>query len=57
MKWPRGKYNGRRIVGIRVILALNVHKWHWKPYIGHYCGAIHWFCFLSWWEWEFSWKD
>jgi len=45
MKWPRGKYNGRRIVGVRVQVMLNIRYWdfhmRWnfgEPYI--ICGPI-----------------
>jgi hypothetical protein len=27
MKWPRGKYNGRRIVGFEIIIAIDVTNW------------------------------
>lgn len=27
MKWPRGRYNGRRIVGVRIIVALDIIDW------------------------------
>lgn len=28
LKWPRGRYNGKRIVGIRISLTVNVRRWH-----------------------------
>jgi hypothetical protein len=27
MKWPCGKYNGKRIVGIRVSLEIDLSQW------------------------------
>ena len=27
MKWPRGKFNGQRIVGIYVLAKLNILDW------------------------------
>lgn len=27
MNWPRGKYNGQRIVGFRLVIRLNVFRW------------------------------
>lgn len=30
MKWPRGKYNGWRIVGIDVHMKIDVLDWWWK---------------------------
>ena len=46
VKWPRGKYNGRRIVGVCVKFKLDLLKWYWKPIIsfGHMKYA-HWLCF------------
>jgi hypothetical protein len=29
MKWPRGKYNGRRIVGFDVRARLDLLVWSW----------------------------
>ena len=49
-RWPRGKYNGRRIVGISFKVVLDVTAWHWLPMIGHGHGMFHWLCFLSWTE-------
>lgn len=49
-RWPRGRYNGRRIIGFRVSFQIRLFYWNWKPIIGHYCGACHWLCFQSWWE-------
>lgn len=31
MKWPRGKYNGQRIVGFRISLTVNVEHPFWLP--------------------------
>ena len=30
MKWPRGKYNGRRIVGFRVNIRVTVDFWSFR---------------------------
>lgn len=49
MRWPRGKYNGSRIVGFDIHIRLDITEWYWKPIIGHYCGAFHWLCIRSWW--------
>lgn len=32
MKWPRGKYNNQRIVGIRIVLHVNLRWWNLKIY-------------------------
>ncbi len=50
MKWPVGKYNGRRIVGITFKIVLDVTEWRWIPTIGHDCGMFHWLCWRSWTE-------
>lgn len=46
MKWPTGKYNGRRIEGFKVSLALHVLHWFWKPVFGYNFGQPYfiWLC-------------
>lgn len=51
MRWPRGRYNGQRIVGVSFKIAIVVTTWRWVPWVGHYCGAFHWLCFRTWTEW------
>jgi hypothetical protein len=36
MKWPRGKYNGRRIVGFEVQVRFDLVSWGWSlpTYVG-----------------------
>jgi hypothetical protein len=29
MRWPRGRYNGQRIVGMEVKVRLDITSWHW----------------------------
>ena len=31
MRWPRGKYNGRRIEGFKVSLHLHLLRWYLIP--------------------------
>lgn len=31
MKWPRGKYNGKRIEGMKVSFSVRLLRWRWKP--------------------------
>lgn len=50
MKWPRGRYNGRRIVGVSFKFVLDITDWRWLPVIGHDCGMFHWLCWRSWTE-------
>lgn len=46
VKWPRGKYNGRRIVGVCVKFKLDLLKWYWKPIISlKHMKYAHWLCF------------
>ena len=48
MKWPRGRYNGRRIVGIEFYIVIDVTDWRWIPVIGHHVGMFHWLFWRSW---------
>lgn len=55
LRWPRGKYNGQRIVGIDVKLRINIRQWRLKPVTTwQYTGGIHWLCFMSWWNFNFE---
>lgn len=47
MRWPRGKYNGRRIEGFRVHFVLHVIDWYWKPLMqwNHGEPRFSWLCF------------
>lgn len=54
MRWPRGRYNGQRIVGVWFKISLNVTHWIWVPWVGHDCGAFHWLCFRTWTGWEYE---
>ena len=31
MKWPAGKYNGKKIDGAKLSIAVHVLRWYWKP--------------------------
>ena len=50
MKWPRGKYNGQRIVGFNVQVKLDVTYWTWRPVWLPFCHGLHWGCCLTWWN-------
>lgn len=56
MKWPRGKYNGRRIGGIEAKLKINILWWIWLPAFSNIGGQIyiHWLCFYSWWSFSYE---
>lgn len=45
IKWPRGKYNGQRIVGFEVMFRMRFDLWRWKPIKVKYQGLFHWLCF------------
>jgi hypothetical protein len=51
MRWPRGRYNGQRIVGVSFKISLDVMMWCWWPQVGLQCGAFHWLCFRTWTGW------
>lgn len=53
---PVGLWNGRRVVGVRLTLAVS-WDWRWRPVVGLNCGAFHWGCVRSWWEWDFDWFE
>jgi|GEM_PF-3858076 len=46
MKWPRGRYNGSRIVGLRFRVVIDVTYWHWWPQYLRYANAVRWLCVL-----------
>lgn len=47
MKWPRGRYNGKRIVGFEFHVYLDVTMWYWRPRFAGYVGGVHWLCFRT----------
>jgi len=53
MRWPRGRYNGRRFAGIEIKLEINVLWWYWLPILrlSYIHGSyFHWLCFHVWWD-------
>ncbi len=46
-RWPRGRYNGRRITGFTLRLRVDVAYWRWLPRVewgfGH--PMLNWLCF------------
>ncbi len=57
MKWPRGKYNDKRIVGIGLTLDIFINYWrvefHWK--IG--CRYIHIGPIIMRFEWNYDFRE
>lgn len=47
MRWPRGKYNGKRIDGFYVSLQLHLLYWQWRPLFQRNWGEPYfiWLCF------------
>lgn len=46
MKWPRGKYNGQRIVGIEIRMKIDILEWWWELRYRHgtqriFMGPVH----------------
>ena len=33
IRWPRGKYNGRRIDGFELQFSMHLLRFRWKPFI------------------------
>jgi hypothetical protein len=48
MKWPRGKYNGERIVGFEFKFQMDVTDWAWIPRSPKYSHCLNWLCFRIW---------
>ena len=59
MRWPKGRYNGRRIIGIEFKIAIDITDWRWLPVIGHHAGMFHWLFWRSWtgWTYESFWRE
>jgi hypothetical protein len=55
-RWPRGRYNGQRIVGFSVKFKCDVTVWRWIPMIriGELFKCCHWLCFYVWFEDEYA---
>jgi len=54
MKWPRGKYCGRRIVGARMVIIIDVTQWEWMPIYVRGVGGLHWLCLRTFWQREYE---
>lgn len=48
IRWPRGKYNGRRIVGFSVKFRVNLTMWRPLPLMRWNFGELMaaWLCFV-----------
>lgn len=56
MRWPRGRYNGARIIGVdmKVVLDITSWGWRWLPRNG-YCGRYG--PLRVWCGWAYSFDD
>lgn len=54
MRWPRGRWNGLRIVGFRFKVCVRTDQWEWWPIYVPLCGGLHWLCVYTWTEWEYE---
>ncbi len=52
--WPRGKYNGQRIIGIDVRFRIRVDRWYWRPKYYKYVYGLAWGCFILNWGWTYE---
>lgn len=47
LAWPRGRYNGQRIVGVSFKITCDITYWIWLPKFIRYSGGLHWLCFRT----------
>lgn len=45
IKWPREKFNGKKIVGFEIGFRFRIGMWNWKPHTVKHFGLFHWLCF------------
>ena len=48
MRWPRGRYNGQRIVGLEFKVKLDLTDWTFVPRAIRYAHCLHWLCVRVW---------
>jgi hypothetical protein len=53
-RWPRGRYNGRRIVGVELKIIIDLSYWYWKPVQVKYGGGDHWLYFRTFIQWSYD---
>jgi hypothetical protein len=46
IRWPRGRFNGRRIVGLTGKVSIDLSWWNWRPCIAwnHGNPYLLWLC-------------
>lgn len=56
IRWPRGRYNGQRIVGGSAKVRVNVLVWRWLPWARWNFGnpTLGWLCVVVHFEGEYE---
>jgi hypothetical protein len=54
LRWPRGRYNGRRIMGASIKFKFSVKWFEWWPKWIRYAHCFRWLWFYVWMEWEYE---
>lgn len=52
--WPRGRYNGKRIVGASIEFRFSLQWFTWRPMHPKYSDCFHWLWFYVWIRWEYE---
>jgi hypothetical protein len=55
MKWPKGKYNGQKIIGVCIKTRVIVNYWGFKVQLNKYLKFIHIGPVLMNFEFEYEW--
>lgn len=55
ISWPKGRYNGLRIIGITFKAIIDVTTWRLIPlWPNRYGSCLHWLCVMIWIGWEYE---
>lgn len=55
MKWPTGRWNGLRIVGVFFKIHVDVTDWIIRPvFPNRYGRCFAWLCFRVWFGWNYE---
>jgi hypothetical protein len=54
LRWPRGRYNGRRIVGVKLTFRFSLEHFNWRPKSPKYSNCVHWLWFWVWMYWDYA---
>jgi len=46
--WPRGRYNGQRVIGFSFKAAARLDSWQWRPRWNRYANCLTWLIFFVW---------